>query len=211
MAPPRSNPPPPPSHQPPPRRIVLTGGPGAGKTAVLEVLRRELRGRVTVLPESASIIFGGGFPRGETPSARKAAQRAIFHVQDALERMALEEATSPLVLCDRGVVDGAAYWPDGVDDFWEDLRVRREDALARYAMVIHLQTPDLAHGYNHQNPLRTESDREARAIDQRILTAWEGHPRRVCIERTDDFFDKLRQAVALIHTQLEGHPPDAGQ
>jgi hypothetical protein len=34
------------------RRIVLAGGPGAGKTAVLEVMRRAMCHHVHVLPES---------------------------------------------------------------------------------------------------------------------------------------------------------------
>ncbi len=186
-----------------PRRVVLTGGPGAGKTAVLEVLRRELGERVMVLPEAASILFGGGFPRGVGVGARKAAQRAIFHVQDALEQMAVEEAGGRLILCDRGVVDGAAYWPDGVAGFWSDLGVSREACYARYGLVIHLQTPDLAHGYNHQNPLRTEHPDEAQAIDRRILAAWQGHPRRICVGPADDFLDKLRQAVALVQAELD--------
>ena len=40
--------------------MVLTGGPGAGKTAVLEVVRRTFCEHVTVLPEAASILFMGG-------------------------------------------------------------------------------------------------------------------------------------------------------
>ncbi len=47
----------------PGRRVVLTGGPGAGKTAALEVIRRLYAPHVQVLPEAASIVFGGGFPR----------------------------------------------------------------------------------------------------------------------------------------------------
>ncbi len=45
------------------KRIALTGGPGAGKTAVLELLRKYFCKHVRVLPEAASILFGGGFPR----------------------------------------------------------------------------------------------------------------------------------------------------
>lgn len=43
------------------RRIVLTGGPGAGKTALLELIRQSFCSHVTVLPEAASIVFGGGW------------------------------------------------------------------------------------------------------------------------------------------------------
>ena len=36
------------------RRVVLTGGPGAGKTAVLELIRQSLCEHVKVLAESAN-------------------------------------------------------------------------------------------------------------------------------------------------------------
>ena len=68
--------------------IVLTGGPGAGKTAVLEMLRKEVCPHVAILPEAAGILFGGGFWRLPTDSARAAAQRAIFRVQRELETIA---------------------------------------------------------------------------------------------------------------------------
>src|SRR5262245_46922600 len=92
-----------------PRRIVITGGPGAGKTAVLELLRRYVCAHTRVLPESAGIVFGGGFPRGQTTSLRRTAQRAIYYVQRELERAASDENLA-LILCDRGTLDGLAYW-----------------------------------------------------------------------------------------------------
>src|SRR5262245_25592869 len=87
-----------------PKLLVLTGGPGGGKTAVLEIVRKHFCEHVVVLPEAATIIFGGGFPRGVSAAARRAAQRAIFHVQLELEAMAIEEGRAPVVLCDRGTV-----------------------------------------------------------------------------------------------------------
>ena len=44
------------------RRVVLTGGPGAGKTALLELIRQSFCSHVKVLPEAASVVFGGGKP-----------------------------------------------------------------------------------------------------------------------------------------------------
>jgi len=67
-----------------PRLVVLTGGPGAGKTAVLEVVRRTFCEHVGVLPEAAGILFGGGFPRRDDELSRRAAQRAIYRVQQEL-------------------------------------------------------------------------------------------------------------------------------
>jgi predicted ATPase len=91
------------------RRVVLTGGPGAGKTAVLELVRQSFCAHVRVLTEAAGILFAGGFPRDRTPGTRRPAQRAIFHVQRELEAVA-DATNSAIVLCDRGTVDGVAYW-----------------------------------------------------------------------------------------------------
>lgn len=180
----------------------MTGGPGAGKTAVLEVVRRLFCQHVVVLPESASIIYGGGFPRGPRHSERQAGQRAIFYVQRQLERVALETETIAIALCDRGTIDGLAYWPGTDEAFWQEVGSTHEQELSRYAAVVHLRTPPGNGGYNHQNPLRTESAAEAAVIDQRILTLWESHPRRIVIESSVDFLHKVKSAVAAIREEL---------
>ena len=56
------------------KTIVLTGGPGAGKTAVLELVRQEFCAHVQILPEAAGIVFGGGFPRTGSLEWRRSAQ-----------------------------------------------------------------------------------------------------------------------------------------
>lgn len=183
------------------KTIVLTGGPGAGKTAVLELIRQSFCDHVVVLPEAASLLFGGGFPRRPELHARRAAQRAIFYVQRELERCAGEAAVPAIMLCDRGTVDGAAYWP-GPDELWGEVGTSRERELSRYATVIHLRTPAAARGYDRSNPVRTESAAEAAAIDERILEVWEGHPHRFVVESTADFLEKAHRAVELLRGEL---------
>ncbi|MFO0646474.1 MAG: ATP-binding protein [Polyangiales bacterium] len=186
----------------PRRRVVLTGGPGAGKTAALEVVRAQFCDHVAVLPEAASVVFGGGFPRGVSAAVRRASQRAIFHVQEQLERWAEDEGTAALTLCDRGLLDGLAYWPGGPDELFADVGRARAALLARYDLVIHLRTPGEAQGYNHRNPLRTEVPAEALRIDARIQEAWEGHPRRLFVESEADFRQKLDRVLAALHDEL---------
>lgn len=186
-----------------PRRVVLTGGPGAGKTALLELVRQSFCPHVHVLAESAGIIFGGGFPREDEPVCRAAAQRAIFRVQRELE--VIGDTRNPaVVLCDRGTIDGSAYWPEGLDDFWASLEVTREEELTRYDAVIHLRTPDQHQGYNHRNPLRTETAAAAAAIDARILEAWDGHPRRFVIAAEAHFLHKAAHALEVLQAELPG-------
>ncbi len=198
---------------PPPRRIVLTGGPGGGKTAVLEVARRHFGDHLVVLPEAATIVFGGGFPRGAGEAAQRAAQRAIFRVQVELEAMALEEARARAVLCDRGTVDGVAYWPGSAASFWESVGTTQEEQLSHYATVIHLRTPPVENGYNHVNRVRVESAEEAARIDERIAVAWSRHPRRFFIESEKSFIAKAARALELILAEtpvpsaVAGGPP----
>lgn len=183
------------------RRVVLTGGPGAGKTAVLELIRRSFCEHVKVLPEAAGVVFGGGFPREDDFECRRAAQRAIFYVQRELEN-AGDSHNPAIVLCDRGTVDGLAYWPGPIDEFWSSVGTTLAEQLVRYDAVIHLRTPSPEDGYNRQNPLRTESAAVAAAIDGRILQAWQEHPRRFIVESTSEFLDKAARALEILRGEM---------
>lgn len=183
-----------------PRLVVVTGGPGAGKTALLELARRDLCSHVVILPEAAGILFGGGFPRRADAGARCAAQRAIYYVQRELERIAVEQGPA-LVLCDRGTLDGIAYWPREPDDYLRQVGSSVAQELLRYAAVIHLRTPPPSE-YNHINPLRTESAAEAARLDARIAEAWRDHPRRFEIENRHDFLDKVRLAMRIVRREV---------
>lgn len=182
-------------------RIVITGGPGAGKTAVLELVRQHFCRHVDVLPEAASTLFLGGFRRGVSLPARMATQRAIFHVQRELEAVAEGDSQGAIVLCDRGTIDGYAYWPTPAT-FFSELGINRRDELARYHAVIHLRTPGLSQGYNLSNPARIETLAEALAIDERIVSAWDGHPRRYFIKSSDDFMSKAQRAIEVLRGEL---------
>ena len=183
-----------------PRRVVLTGGPGAGKTAVLELIRLFFCEHVKTLPEAAGIVFGGHFPRSDVPLSRQAAQRAIFHIQRELEAVAdLENAA--VVLCDRGTVDCAAYWA-GDGDLFSAVGTTRAIELARYDAVIHLRTPTSPAAYNHDNPLRLESIEQAGAIDVQIASQWAEHPRLFVVEPTEDFLQKAARALAILRDEV---------
>ena len=182
------------------RYIVITGGPGAGKTAVLELAQRAFCRHVVVLPEAAGIVYGGGFPRRPAGPMREAAQRAIYHVERELERMVGEEGGAAIALCDRGTVDGLAYWPRAPEDYWRELGTTYEAELARYDVVIHLRTP--VHGYNRANPLRIETVVEAQLIDERIARAWAAHPRLHTVDSTRDFVAKAARAIEIIRAEV---------
>jgi predicted ATPase len=184
------------------RFVVLTGGPGAGKTAVMEAARQIFAKEVAILPEAASIVYSGGFPRHPTPHSVRAAQRAIACVQAELEHFARDDRKAPVALCDRGIADGAAYWPEGAGSFFASIGMTAAQVFARYSTVIHLRTPTLAMGYDNSNPMRTETALEAAELDRRIERVWHGHPNRLVVPATETFTEKLEQVTALIRLEL---------
>lgn len=185
-----------------PRRLVLTGGPGAGKTAVIELARRHFGHDLEVLTEAASVVFRGGFPRLNTTPAREAAQRAIFHVQRELENVAAEHVDAKAMLCDRGTVDCLAYWPGPWPTFWRDVGTTIEKEFSRYDAVIHLRSPTVHNGY-HTDDVRIESAKEAHRIDERLRDIWSLHPRVFVVDSTATFWEKARQAIDLIGRELD--------
>jgi hypothetical protein len=156
--------------------------------------------------ESASIVFGGGFPREMREHAECAAQRAIFHVQRELESLFDDRQDLALVLCDRGTVDCVAYWPRPEEELYAAVGTTKAAELARYAAIIHLRPPSDGEGYE-QKGLRIESAAEAARLDARIEQCWSGHPRRFFVEHTRDFPAKVRRVLAVIQAELTcAHP-----
>ena len=178
--------------------IVITGGPGAGKTAVLEMAKKVLCQHIAILPEAASIVYGGGFWRFKSVSARLAAQKAIYHVQLEMENLVIAEQKWFVGLCDRGSLDSLAYWPEDEATFWKMSATDIVQEYKKYVAVIHLQSPTDGLGYNQRNPLRIESAVEAGEIDQKIAIAWGGHPNYVVIKSSEQFLTKAQSALQLI-------------
>ncbi len=186
-----------------PKLVVLTGGPGGGKTAILEMARRYFCQHVAILPEAASIVFGGGFPRVDSPRGRRASQRAIFQIQREMESVALEDSDKAVILCDRGTLDGLAYWPGSNKNFFEEFGISPQSEIARYSAVIHVEVPALGRGYE-RNGIRKESVIQARSIDQKIERAWSKHPHTMKVGAQAGFLDKLAYAIELLRAEVPG-------
>ncbi len=182
--------------------IVLTGGPGAGKTAVLESFKQLLCDYIAILPEAASIVFNGGFWRLESDNAKLALQRAIYQVQKEIENLVLGESKWGIGLCDRGTLDGLAYWVGSESSFWDTFETTKEKEYSKYKAVLHLRTPTLEQGYNHQNPVRLETATEAREIDHRIHDIWKDHPNYTIVNSTNTFLEKANKAFTIFENLI---------
>ncbi|MEM7165345.1 MAG: ATP-binding protein [Planctomycetota bacterium] len=185
------------------RRVAVTGGPAAGKTAILDVLRRHLDERVVVLPEAATTLFAGGFPRPRDPRGIRLLQKTIYDIQHSLEEIfAIEHPTVPHI-CDRGALDGAAYWPGGLDRFLGAMGTTIESEYARYEAVLFLETSAYVKGaYAVDNRFRIESPSQARRVDQKLQKIWSGHANYHQIGHETNFYEKVAVVLIKLHEIL---------
>lgn len=186
------------------QRVVFTGGPAAGKTAVIDVLRRHLEGRVAVLPEAATILFTGGFPRPADVAGRRHVQQAIFQVQRSIEGIYGIEHPDVPHICDRGGLDGAAYWPGGLARFLGAMGTTLDSEYRRYDAVIFMETSAYDEtAYPTENPYRTETPAQARKIDRTLREIWEGHPRFFLVGREVRFYEKVASCLFALSEVLD--------
>lgn len=178
-------------------KVAITGGPSGGKTTLIEALKKELAPKVKIVPEAASILYRGGFPRVKNYDGFFHAQKAIYYTQREVEALRCKTHPDALIVCDRGSLDALAYWPDTEEHFFEVMNTSRAQEYSRYDWVIHLDTatePD----YDSSNEVRTEGFHEALSLNEKIKKGWEGHPQRIIITADNDFFAKMKKATLVI-------------
>lgn len=182
-------------------RIVLTGGPGGGKTTAADLFRREIGERVVVVPEAATLLFSGGFPRSTEIHARQSAQCAVYHVQRNLEDVQSALYPERILLCDRGTPDGAAYWPEEAASFFEAVGSTEQAELARYDAAIFFESAAVG-GISIEggNPTRIESNEQALELDRRLRAIWSKHPRFVVVPHNPSFVKKVMFGLASLES-----------
>jgi nicotinamide riboside kinase len=178
-------------------KIVFTGGPSAGKTAMVALISKQFADDVAVVPEAASILFQGGFPRKPTPANLKHQQRAIYFLQLELEALVEEDNPGKILVCDRGTVDGAAYSQESPAEFFKSLGTTLDAELKRYDFVIHLGSPN-GHYYDRGNPARIEKPSQARVLDEKTKEIWAPHSNRLVIHCHKDFGAKVIEALEFV-------------
>ena len=185
---------------------MLTGGPGGGKTTAGDLFRREIGERVVLVPEAATLLFSGGFPRVQEPPAVRAAQMAIFHLQRSLEDVQCARFPRRILLCDRGTPDGAAYWPGSPEEYFDALGTTLDAEMKRYDAVIFFESAAVGgDSIEGGNPIRNESIEQAVELDRKLRALWSRHPRFVLVPHNRSFFKKISFGLASLEgivTQL---------
>ncbi len=186
------------------KKIALTGGPNSGKTTALTILKETFGPQVEVVREAATLIFSGGFPRQDHSIPHiEAAQKIIFVTTREMEALAEESSHADVIVCDRGTVDAAVYWPNGVEDFFKTMGTTLDAELARYDAVLHLSPPTNPAFYQSTH-VRTESLEEAFKIDDKIMQIWKNHPNRLIVEGKEHFFEKAEIIKNFVEKIIKG-------
>lgn len=178
------------------RRIVLTGGPGAGKTVITARLAKDLAGQVHMVPEAATYVYQslGVLWTQLDVAGRRDAQLRMYRHQLAMEAKAAVEFPHQPHLLDRGTIDGATYWPDGTPAFWPAVGSTLEAELGRYWGVLYLHTAAEIGIYDgaESNKVRFESPQQAIDAGNRLLDLWGKHPRLIHIHSHPDLEVKIQ-------------------
>lgn len=197
------------------KNIVLTGGPCAGKTTALAKITQYFTYRgfaVYTQPEAATLFNQSGvnFLTNDKSLFFESEKQLLsfqLHTEECFRKMAGKADKPAIIVYDRGVMDNAAYmsnemWQALLDEMGlNDVDVRDK----RYDAVLHLCTA--AKGAEkfytcENNSSRTENIEQAIILDDKIITAWTGHPHLRVIPNRGTFEDKLNAVLVEISSIL---------
>ena len=195
------------------KRIVLTGGPGSGKTTVLDRINQaytEQGYRVVIIDETATYLIEKGIrPFGERSMNIVDFQEIVMKLQLAKEEIfdrAIEllGEENVLIIYDRGAIDNSAYVTK--EQFQEVLARLNHvktfaDLLNRYDLVIDLVgRKDFYTTEN--NKARSEDPDTALKLGETTLKSWLGHSKIKIVMPKDRMEEKIQEVLNVINESL---------
>ena len=192
-------------------KIVITGGPCAGKSTAMSWIQNFFgkQGiRVLFISETATDLISGGVAPW-TCSKNVEYQEYHMRLQLLKEEIYYNAASNLkddriLIVCDRGLLDNKAYMNDfEFKQALEDLNTNEIDLRDNYDAVFHLVTAakGAAEYYTlENNSARKETLEEARVLDDKLISAWTGHPHFRIIDNSKNFEDKMKKLLSEIST-----------
>ena len=197
-------------------KIVLTGGPCAGKTTALTWINNYFSKRgytVLFVPETATELISNGVAPW-TCNSNYDYQTFQIRLQKIKEQIFDEAAKKMksdkiLIVCDRGLLDNKAYMKDAeFKKLLKEFGTSETKERDSYDAVFHLVSASKGKEDVYtlaNNTARTESVEEARRLDDKIISAWTGHPHFRIIDNSTDFEEKLERLLKEI-TVFLGEP-----
>lgn len=168
---------------------------------------------VLFVSETATELITGGVAPW-TCGTNSEYQQCQMKLQIEKEKIFCEAAATMstdkvLIVCDRGALDNKAYM-DALEflSVLKAIGINEVELRDNYDAVFHLVTA--AKGAvefytTANNSARTETVEEAAEMDDKLISAWTGHPHFRVIDNTSDFEGKMRRLISEISSFL-GEP-----
>ena len=191
------------------KKVVLTGGPCAGKTKILEFLRKELTKSgyyVIVVSETASeYIRNNVLPKSDREHTLMF-QDLILCTQYVKERSTeiyadfIKNTNDVVILYDRALMDNRAYFSqEDYDNLLRKYDINEMEMVDKYDLVIDLiSTASLKPDSYELNDTRSEAIEDASRIDTLTSLAWLLHRNLKVIKPTDELEEKAHIVLDLI-------------
>lgn len=188
--------------------FVITGGPCAGKTDAIKIIKQDLTSKglkVITVSETATELISSGI----TPWELGKEKFQYLVIETGLDKEKIAEKAAEcfkqdvVIIYDRGILDGKAYIKS--EDFMNELKKYNENektVLDRYNAVFHLVTA--ANGAEKfytlaNNEARTENPEEARILDKKVIDSWSNHKCLKIIDNSTDFENKMNRLLKEIY------------
>ncbi len=180
-------------------RIALTGGPCAGKTTVLDELKKIYSSKgynIIAVPESSRELLSDGASRADMLEFETQVAKRQLENEDKAEQ--LINNTDTIIFYDRGLNDAFGYLDDADKKrLKQSIGISSIEAWSRYDAVIFLETSALSDNYESDN-FRIENSDDAVKCHFNTLNEWVGHPHLRYIKSEKNIADKLNNVVREI-------------
>lgn len=198
-------------------KIVITGGPCAGKTTAMSWIQNAFTERgftVLFVPETATELISGGIAPWtmQTNLDFQVQQMSLQLYKEKIFEQSAQNilgSDKVLIVCDRGAIDNKAYMTESeLKKVLSKLSLNETELRDGYDAVFHLVTA--AKGAEEfytlsNNQARTETLEQAIEMDDKLISAWTGHPHFRIIDNTKGFEDKMKHLINEISSFL-GEP-----
>eukprot|EP00928_Gymnodinium_smaydae_P095947 TRINITY_DN8356_c0_g1_i1.p1 TRINITY_DN8356_c0_g1~~TRINITY_DN8356_c0_g1_i1.p1 ORF type:complete len:502 (-),score=124.41 TRINITY_DN8356_c0_g1_i1:96-1556(-) len=203
--------------------VVLTGGPSAGKSSAMAILRDRLSVRgfqVLTIPENATHFLANsdGFqPEWAGAPEQVRMQRIFMDYQIAQEEAfkafaALHPRKRAVLLLDCCSMNSKVYLSE--EQFQQLMNLegfpplQEADLMARYDLVIHMKTVAYSKnggyewGPGSNNPGRYHTPEQAKEFDERCLAVFSAHPQLRVVPHCGSFTDKIDKVLDFVNDGL---------
>ena len=190
------------------QHIVISGGPAAGKTTIIQHLKNKLKDidgiRFLFVPEFATLLDSMGIINTDIGHGNfedlvlyyQLESEKILHY--AIDRYYTDQ--NIVVIYDRGLNDLFAYVNnEKQEELMCSYNLTKEKICNRYDLILHLTTSAKNVGYTTQNnPARKETKEQAIIMDDRTLEINHWHKNCIVIPPSDTLEEKIYQVEKII-------------